>query len=304
MSSSGKAGTTDQGGYVDLTTYDWASTGNAPSNPSESVYSPYDEPAAELDNNYNYSIREDLKRLNYGLGQVQADVTSLQGDAGTLRTDVDELRTDFDTHHHDSRYYRKYEADSRFVTAEGDRMTGDLQIEPLGGGSGDYDAGVRIEPKDTGEGRISYYRDGTPHWEIGSGDLYDVDGDNRWVVWDVQRNTTAIAVTHDPQVDINAPLRVGSGDVMVDGIAADLTIGDGPGPHMLTFGNQGGATDAMSLAFRTGRQAAVFEDDRGNSLFEVGLDNTVDASGSDYVQLPVRSSTLSTAPAGATYIID
>ena len=301
MSTTGKAANRSQGGYADLGTYDWASTGRIPDNPADAVYSPYGEPIADLDNGWNYQTREDLKRLNYGLGQVQADVSSLQGDSNTLRSDVDQLRTDFDTHDHDSRYYRQYEADFNFVSTDGDTMTGGLRIEPPDGPD-DRDASFELHPKGSGEGRFAFYRNGSSHWEIGSGDLYDVDGDNRLVVRDLQTHTSEIAIRHGSQIDVNSSLNVTSGDATVGGISANLGLGEGAGPHSITFGND--TADHMSLAFRTGRQAAVFEDDYGNPIFAVGLDGAVDASNSDYIQFPVRSSTLSTAPDGAAYIID
>lgn len=113
-------------GAIDLRTYDWADVGQRPGGASESVYIPLEEPAAELDNDWNYSVREDLKRLNEALGNLEQRVDYIEQDLIDLRIDHDELEEAFWAHNHDTRYYRKHLADDRFVNEDGDDMSGDL----------------------------------------------------------------------------------------------------------------------------------------------------------------------------------
>ena len=102
------AATVSEGGGVDLTREDWPYQGQLPDDMTAAGYRDEEEPLAETDNAWNTQVREDIKRLNAELG---------------------DLEEDFGAHNHDSRYYQKTESDDRYVNEKGDTMTGSLSIE-------------------------------------------------------------------------------------------------------------------------------------------------------------------------------
>ena len=120
-----KAANPTEGGGTALETYDWAYSGTRGS-PEEAGYVALKEPAAELDNDWNYAVREDLKLLNWEIGENASDISSLDSRLGSVESDLAALDAGYGSHTHDNRYYTKSQADDRYVDTTGDTMTGDL----------------------------------------------------------------------------------------------------------------------------------------------------------------------------------
>ena len=109
---------------ITLETYDWADQGDRPNDPSVSSYTPGEEPLAETDNDWNTSVRNDLKNLNTTLGTLQSQSDSIVSDLNALTDRVNTLRVDFENHNHDNRYYRQSVADDKFYPKSGGLIDG------------------------------------------------------------------------------------------------------------------------------------------------------------------------------------
>lgn len=187
------------GGAVDLESYLWPDTGTEPSETADAAYAAYEEPIAGYDNDANHSVTWDIGALNHETGALKDRVSTLEDDLATLENDLTSLKDSFGTHNHDARYYKRSEADDRFVNVTGDTMTGTLSHDATGGTDAAYEAigdtsRFSIAVQD-GNGRTSQYwnvepgtqniiadNEGAAWWYLGRGeahlDLYDgVSGD-------------------------------------------------------------------------------------------------------------------------------
>ena len=120
-----KAANPSEGGATTLETFDWAYTGFR-GTPEEAGYVALEEPAAETDNDWNHAVREDLKLLNWEVGENEDSIAALDTRLTTAESDIATLQSDFGSHVHDSRYYTQTQSEDRYVNTAGDTMTGNL----------------------------------------------------------------------------------------------------------------------------------------------------------------------------------
>ena len=122
MSMASKAGSVAEGGAVNLETYQWAFRGSR-TTPEDAGYEAQKEPKAQLDNDWNYSTREDLELINWQAGENARNISDLESRLSNLESTVSDLETRYEGHNHDDRYYTELEADNRFLTeTEGDGL--------------------------------------------------------------------------------------------------------------------------------------------------------------------------------------